>query len=216
MASIPLILYILSKGCIPSVMLVLVLSKMLNIIPYRSKWYSFFSFKMWLVIISLILIFSFAMWQFKTSLNFDTGLLGFDWQWSAIITWGLLFISSFALARRKLEEIDAFALAWFLVILGSILYELPWHFATARFGFLYDTRFLINFMGFFLILRKYRFHLSENFSLTLIPLIINWLIFFSLPANCYWWPRLSVFPMFLFLSGSPINKAHNTENENRG
>lgn len=210
--SIPLIFYLLSLRFIPAILFLLIFFP-----KYHSKWRGFFSFKLWAPLVSTIVLFSLGMWQFNHRQNYDTSLLGFRWQWSAIATYGSLFILQFALLRRKLERVDAFALSWFLVLLASILYELPWHFIFFKLNFTYNAKFIISLLGVIIIFRRYGFQWkTENLGVAMIPLIINWLIFFSLPKNCYWWPRLSVFPLLLFLSGSPIKQPSSAQNEERG
>jgi len=207
--TLPHLLLLWSLLSIPATLLLLVF------IPNRAraKWKVIFSFKIWLPLIGSIILFSLSQWQFNNLRNYDIAILGFNWQWSAIVTWALLFLMQFALYRKKMVEVDAFALSWFAVLLASILYELPWHFKDWQFGFLTSPKFTLSMIGFFLLLHRYRIRPTETVGLALIPLVFNYLLYFVIPG---WLPRLSVFPLFLSLASSPINNDYNRDKKDRG
>ena len=159
---------------------------------HRSSWRKLFSWKVWLPIIAVINIYgliqtcsghSWFAWQ------------GFDWTWVAIVTWTSLFLTlTMLFQHRNVETVKAFSLAFFLVCLASILYEIPWHIQTGRLPS--TPKFIVSLPYTTLLLHQHKFKPHPLFPLTFIPLILEWTLYHQLP---FWTVRLAVFPLMISL-----------------
>lgn len=165
-----------------------------------------FDWLMWTAPFIFIACVSLTIWRFDPELNFLTyPVLAFHWQWSAIFEWALLFILMVFYSRTKIHSIDAVTLSWASFLLGSILYEIPWHIRFMRLEFLYYAKFHLGIVMTLLVLKRYHYKFNLFTLAGLIIMVVGWIIyppyglFHVLPPGSYWIPRLTVFPLFLSL-----------------
>jgi len=162
-------------------------------------WQRLFAWQTWIFPVSLLLSISISVWQFNPAYLYQTALLGFKWNWVAVIEWNILFILQLYLYQKcNTQKFIAFILSYLGVFLGSFLYEIPWFIKT---GGIYNSVFLITIILSFAIFAVLLFR--EKLKLTLwnfmlfFPVILIWIFYFDTPM---WIHRLSVFPFFLSLS----------------
>jgi len=164
-------------------------------IKLDKKLEKFFSWKLWSIPVSILIFFSFGMWRFNPTLNYDTTILGFEWQWSAIITWLTLFLVLHYLFQRRVSSVYSWLLSFCSIRLGAMLYEVPWYINSGRWIVeLYQTKLVCTVPAFIFLLYLVKWKPSLWFVLTVIPLIVEWIVYYSLPN---WLPRLATFPFFL-------------------
>jgi len=163
------------------------------------KWHQFFSWKVWFFPSMGIIIFSLGQWKFNPTLNYDLSVLGYprmEWQWAAVIEWIFLFITLLFLWQKKVEsKPHAFCLAFYSLLLASIIYELPWYIKSGRLIYeLFFPRLPISFALLNLHLYIQKWKMPKFYPLTFIFMIVCWL-FYPYPKNTSWIPRLTTYPI---------------------
>jgi len=162
-------------------------------------WQKLFAWQTWIFPVSLLLSISIVVWQFNPANLYQTALLGFKWNWIAVIEWNILFILQLYLYQKcNTQNFTAFTLSYLGVFLGSFLYEIPFFIKT---GGIYKSEFLItillSFTVFAVLLFREKLKLKLWNFIVFFPIILVWIFYFDIPM---WIHRLSVFPFFLSLS----------------
>lgn len=181
---------------------------MLVLIPKtHSRWRKLFHWKIWVPILCILIVFSLSQWRFNSVLNFKTDMLGYSWQWCAILTWTSL--SSIQLfLYRHIEIIDGFSLSLYGTYLASIIYEIPSHIAVGQLNF---PALPVVIATTFLILYRYHWRPGKLFVFTIIPILMLWTFYFDIPRTLFWLPRLATIPLFTLLpSGLKKTKVEST------
>ena len=161
-----------------------------------SLWQKTWAWQTWAFPTSLLMCVSVFTWQFNPDYLYQTSLLGFNWNWAAVLEWSLLFILQLYLYQRcNTQNFVAFTLSYLGVFVGSFIYEVAFFAAN---GALYDsaglTPYIFCCIIFAAVLYKQKFT-PKLWNVTLFfPIILLWMFYFSMPT---WVPRLSVFPFFL-------------------
>lgn len=162
-------------------------------------WQKIFAWQTWMLPVSLLASISILVWQFNPTYLYQTALLGFKWNWIAVLTWNILFILQLYLYQKgNTQNFVAFTLSYLGVFLGSFLYEIPFFIKT---GGISNSTFLIIYIISFIVFawilarEKLKFNLWNLMFFS--PIILIWIFYFDLPI---WIHRLSVFPFFLSLS----------------
>lgn len=146
-----------------------------------------------LTCISQILIFGNYMINHPVSIK---------WRWSVIITYATLFMVLNILYQRKnLSPFHAAMTSLFSCKISGAIYEvalLPtkgwWWLAR---GFLLRYPFYLGFIIVGLMLSKYKFKLRKIHFMMIIPLLLEWILYYHLPG---WSVRFGPWPLLLSLS----------------
>ena len=176
-----------------------------------------FYWKVWSLAGLFIFLFAVFQWQFSPSRNYFN-LFGLDWQWCAVAVWSLMFAILIYLYNMKTLPFHAWLLSLVSLRLAGIAYEVPWYLQTGKWQIeLVHPRFMFTMPIMMVLLYKYRWKPDLLFFLTFIPLILNWIFYYNLPANFGWLPRLSTFPLFILtpknLSNTLKNSTKNIKND---
>lgn len=161
-------------------------------------WQQLFSWRIWLFPISLVISISILIWQFNPTYLYQTALLGFKWNWVAVIEWNILFFLQLYLYQKcHAKNFVGFALSYLGVFLGSFLYEIPFF---IKMGGIYNRTFLITYLVSFTVfvgvLCREKIKLKLYNFILFFPIILLWIFYFNTPM---WIHRLSVFPFFLII-----------------
>lgn len=155
-----------------------------------------FNWKVWITFSFVVASLALFNWQFNTKRNFDTFVLGYDWQWGALFTWSIFFaIEMFLYKRKKIGSLNSFCLSFYGLFLASFLYEAPHGFP---FEIKYTWVIPIGLLMFIIILDDLKWKPPRFWVFSFIPMIILFLIS-PIPYNFYWIPRLTVYPIFLLI-----------------
>ena len=171
-----------------------------------------FYWKLWSWIGLFIFLFSICQWQFSPSRNYFN-LYGLEWQWSAVAVWSLMFTILIYLYNMKVHPFHAWLLSLVSLRLAGIVYELPWYLQTGKWQMeLVHPKFMFTMPIMIVLLYEYGWRPNLLFLLTLIPIVVNWVFYYNLPANFGWLPRLSTFPLFI---STPKNLTNTVKNSTK-
>jgi hypothetical protein len=184
----------------------------------KSPWKKLFHWKVWSAPALAGIIFSLSQWQFNPINDYNTQILGMNWQWNAIILWTILFILQlYIYQKRGVDLTCSFVLSFYGVRLAGLLYEIPWYIATGKWLIEIQHPKLIFTLPLFIFL-LWIFNCRPKpkiLFLSLTPVMLIWLFYYQLPPNTGWLPRLATYPFFLTLSffAGPTAQSHNTQNK---
>ena len=162
-------------------------------------WQKIFAWQTWVFPVSLGISMSILTWRFNPAYLFQTALLGFKWNWIAVIEWNILFILQLYLYQKYgTKNFVAFILSYLSVFLGSFLYEIPVFIKTGGiFNIIFLITYVLSFTVFAFLLFRAKIKLKLWHFTLFLPIIFVWIFYFNLPMEIH---RLSVFPFFLSLS----------------
>jgi len=160
-----------------------------------ANWKQILSAKLWLPPCLAITLFSLIQWRLDIEANFDTSILGLNWQWCAIATWSVLFMALLLIYGERVDPACSWLLSLCSVGLAGIFYEVPWYAINGKLATtLTHPQLIIQLPTFLFLLYWHKWTPQKTLLLTVLPVIALWLLWGKVP---FWLPRLSTFPFFI-------------------
>lgn len=158
-----------------------------------------FSYKIWVFPFGLLIAASLLLWRFDRLFSKTGATLGLAWSFHAIITYCSLFLVSLYLYQRKIENLPAFILSFITCYFLGIIYELPLLVKLNLVGGIIFRQYLpLTIVVFVGLMLHYKFKLLRFYTFSCLILLFGYyMIYFQIPNDLYWLPRLVPVPLML-------------------
>jgi len=178
----------------------------------KPKLQKIFSWKLWIIPMATLFMFSLASWRLDRTLTKNTyDIIGMYWSFHAIATYSLLFPTFLYLYQKRIENFSAFLLSFISLYFIGIIYEVPLLIKLSLWeGIIFRQYLPLTIAVFCLLIFRYR--LSPKLKIitpSLAILCVWYLIYFVFPRQLYIIPRLVPVPILLAFALStyaPDNK----------